>query len=131
MLRTLAPLIGALGVPRTAMQITRRKILYFVAAAGLAQAGVSFLLSQDEAVPGLESYLAKNSQVVAMVGPDPQVKVRKATYLEGNPDDESQPKERIYRVSVSGPVASATASVKATRENNSDKWLYILDSLDR
>ncbi len=131
MLRTSAPLIGALGVPVTAMKITRKRILYFLAAAGLAQAGVSFVFSQDEAVPGLENYLAKNSRVVAMVGPDPQVKVRKATYLEGNPDDESQPKERIYRALVTCAVASAVANVKATREMNSDRWVYMLDSLDQ
>ena len=129
MLRTSPPLIGALGVPKTTMEITRKRVIQFMVVAGLFQAATYLAKSKDEAVPGLKTYVADNPAIVARTGSSPTIVVGKATYLQGNPKNTKEPRERRYQTTATGAKGSIVADIIATQESNSKDWKYSLDSV--
>lgn len=104
------------------MRASLKLVVAFIAAGIGMWAWTGYLQSNDDALPGIQAFLAKTEKVTSVIGDNPTIAVHNSLFYQGVPGKERPYRE--YRVTAKGGRGAVDVTVRATRPEGEGSWSY-------
>jgi hypothetical protein len=111
------------------MRISPKIAVVFIAAAVGMWALAGYFQSKDEALAGVQVYLAGTEEITKLTGVQPRIAVHNLVFYQGVPGKEDPYHE--YRITAKGSRGTVDLTVRALKSEAQGAWSYQLKSINR
>jgi len=111
------------------MRVSPKIAVVFVAAAVGMWAFAGYLQSKDEALAGVQLFIAQADEVTKVTGPQPSLAVHNSVFYQGVPGKDDPYRE--YRVTAKGSQGTVDLTVRALKSKDQGSWSYQLRSINK
>ena len=111
------------------MRVSPKIAIIFIAAAAGMSALTGYLQSQDEALAGVQAYLARTKEITQITGSQPSIAVHNSVFYQGVPGKEDPYRE--YRITAKGSEGTVDLTVRALKSEVKGSWSYQLKAINK
>jgi hypothetical protein len=111
------------------MRVAPKIAVIFIAAAVGMWAFAGYLQSKDEALAGVQEYLARTEEIIKVTGVQPSIAVHNSVFYQGVPGREDPYRE--YRITAKGSQGTVDLTVRAIRSGDQRSWSYQLKAINK
>ena len=111
------------------MRVSPKFAVVFIAVAAGMWALAGYFQSKDEALAGVQAYLAGTEEITELTGVQPSIAVHNSVFYQGVPGKEDPYRE--YRITAKGSRGTVDLTVRALKSEAQGAWSYQLKAINR
>jgi hypothetical protein len=111
------------------MRVSPKIAVVFIAAAIGMWAFAGYLQSKDEALAGVQPFIARTEEITKLTGAQPSLAVHNSVFYQGVPGKDDPYRE--YRITAKGSQGTVDLTVRALKSKDQGSWSYQVRSINR
>ncbi len=111
------------------MRVTPKIAVVFIVAVIGMWAFAVYLQSKDEALAGVQAYLARTEEITKVTGVQPSITVHNSVFYQGIPGKEDPYRE--FRITAKGSQGTVDLTVRALKSEVQGSWSYQIKAINK